>query len=42
MAAYAEGLNVLRHADVGLRQREQDAEDDAAAPTPSCTSTSST
>jgi 6-phosphogluconate dehydrogenase len=26
MAAYAEGLNVLRHADVGLRQREQDAE----------------
>jgi 6-phosphogluconate dehydrogenase len=26
MAAYAEGLNVLRHADVGLGQREQDAE----------------
>jgi 6-phosphogluconate dehydrogenase len=26
MAAYAEGLNVLRHADVGLHQREQDAE----------------
>jgi 6-phosphogluconate dehydrogenase len=26
MAAYAEGLNILRHADVGLHQREQDAE----------------
>jgi 6-phosphogluconate dehydrogenase len=26
MAAYAEGLNVLRHADAGLRQREGDAE----------------
>jgi 6-phosphogluconate dehydrogenase len=26
MAAYAEGLNVLEHADVGLRQREADAE----------------
>ena len=26
MAAYAEGLNVLKHADVGLHQREQDAE----------------
>jgi 6-phosphogluconate dehydrogenase len=26
MAAYAEGLNILQHADVGLRQREQDAE----------------
>lgn len=26
MAAYAEGLNVLRHADAGLRQREADAE----------------
>jgi 6-phosphogluconate dehydrogenase len=26
MAAYAEGLNVLRHADAGLHQREQDAE----------------
>ena len=26
MAAYAEGLNVLHNADVGLRQREQDAE----------------
>jgi 6-phosphogluconate dehydrogenase len=26
MAAYAEGLNVLRHADAGLHQREEDAE----------------
>jgi 6-phosphogluconate dehydrogenase len=26
MAAYAEGLNVLRHADAGLRPREKDAE----------------
>jgi 6-phosphogluconate dehydrogenase len=26
MAAYAEGLNVLRHANVGTRQREVDAE----------------
>jgi len=26
MAAYAEGLNVLRHADAGLRPREADAE----------------
>ena len=26
MAAYAEGLNILKHADVGLRPREQDAE----------------
>ena len=26
MAAYAEGLNILKHADVGLRHREQDAE----------------
>ena len=26
MAAYAEGLNILRHADVGLHQREEDAE----------------
>lgn len=26
MAAYAEGLNILKHADVGLRQREMDAE----------------
>jgi 6-phosphogluconate dehydrogenase len=26
MAAYAEGLNVLKHADAGLHQREQDAE----------------
>jgi 6-phosphogluconate dehydrogenase len=26
MAAYAEGLNVLRHAGIGLRQAEQDAE----------------
>src|SRR5215207_2064278 len=26
MAAYAEGLNVLRHANVGLHAREQDAE----------------
>lgn len=26
MAAYAEGLNILKHADVGLRAREQDAE----------------
>lgn len=26
MAAYAEGLNILKHADVGLRRREQDAE----------------
>ena len=26
MAAYAEGLNVLRHANAGTRQREQDAE----------------
>jgi 6-phosphogluconate dehydrogenase len=26
MAAYAEGLNILRHADVGKRQREADAE----------------
>ncbi|HNP51240.1 6-phosphogluconate dehydrogenase [Nitrosomonas aestuarii] len=26
MAAYAEGLNILKHADVGLRSRTQDAE----------------
>jgi 6-phosphogluconate dehydrogenase len=26
MAAYAEGLNILHHADAGLRQRETDAE----------------
>jgi len=26
MAAYAEGLNILRHADVGLKQRGEDAE----------------
>jgi len=26
MAAYAEGLNILRHADGGMRKREQDAE----------------
>jgi 6-phosphogluconate dehydrogenase len=26
MAAYAEGLNVLRHADAGLHQRDLDAE----------------
>jgi 6-phosphogluconate dehydrogenase len=26
MAAYAEGLNILKHADTGLRQREADAE----------------
>ncbi|HEX4148016.1 MAG TPA: NADP-dependent phosphogluconate dehydrogenase, partial [Pirellulales bacterium] len=26
MAAYAEGLNILHHADVGLQQHEQDAE----------------
>jgi 6-phosphogluconate dehydrogenase len=26
MAAYAEGFNVLRHADAGRRDREQDAE----------------
>lgn len=26
MAAYAEGLNILAHADVGLHQQEQDAE----------------
>jgi 6-phosphogluconate dehydrogenase len=26
MAAYAEGLNVLRHADAGLHQQEEDAE----------------
>jgi 6-phosphogluconate dehydrogenase len=26
MAAYAEGLNILRHADVGKREREADAE----------------
>ena len=26
MAAYAEGLNILKHDDVGLRHREQDAE----------------
>lgn len=26
MAAYAEGMNVLRHADVGKRERESDAE----------------
>lgn len=26
MAAYAEGLNILKHADVGLRRREKDAE----------------
>ena len=26
MAAYAEGLNILRHADVGRRPQEQDAE----------------
>jgi 6-phosphogluconate dehydrogenase len=26
MAAYAEGLNILRHADAGLHTREQDAE----------------
>jgi len=26
MAAYAEGLNILHHADAGLRQREVSAE----------------
>ena len=26
MAAYAEGLNILNHADAGLHQREEDAE----------------
>jgi 6-phosphogluconate dehydrogenase len=26
MAAYAEGLNILKHADTGLRQRDSDAE----------------
>jgi 6-phosphogluconate dehydrogenase len=26
MAAYAEGLNILHHADAGLRERETDAE----------------
>lgn len=26
MAAYAEGLNILKHADIGLRSRAQDAE----------------
>jgi 6-phosphogluconate dehydrogenase len=26
MAAYAEGLNILKHADAGLHTREQDAE----------------
>ncbi len=26
MAAYAEGLNIIEHADVGLRERERDAE----------------
>jgi 6-phosphogluconate dehydrogenase len=26
MAAYAEGLNILKHADTGLRQRDADAE----------------
>jgi 6-phosphogluconate dehydrogenase len=26
MAAYAEGLNILKHADVGLRDQEKDAE----------------
>jgi 6-phosphogluconate dehydrogenase len=26
MAAYAEGLNILKHADIGLHQREMDAE----------------
>jgi 6-phosphogluconate dehydrogenase len=26
MAAYAEGLNILKNADVGLRQHEEDAE----------------
>jgi 6-phosphogluconate dehydrogenase len=26
MAAYAEGLNILKHADVGKRQRDADAE----------------
>ncbi len=26
MAAYAEGLNILKHADVGLRRQEKDAE----------------
>ena len=26
MAAYAEGLNILKHADAGLRQQEEDAE----------------
>ncbi len=26
MAAYAEGFNILQHADAGLRTREKDAE----------------
>jgi 6-phosphogluconate dehydrogenase len=26
MAAYAEGLNILKNADIGLRQQEEDAE----------------
>ena len=31
MAAYAEGLNIIANADVGLRQREADAADDREA-----------
>ncbi len=41
MAAYAEGLNVLRHADAGKYQQTHDAET-APSATPNSTSTSST
>ena len=39
MAAYAEGLNILRHANAGKRDQRGRCRDDAAAPTPSTTST---
>ena len=41
MAAYAEGLNIIRNADAGMGKREDDAET-ARSSTPSTTSTTST
>ncbi len=41
MAAYAEGLNLLQHADAGLKQEEADAETTPLS-NPRCSSTGST
>ena len=42
MAAYAEGLNILKNANAGKREREADAETAPLDATPSTTSTTST